>query len=116
MAMDIITKEKKSISWHGLPANVNHDLGGLRRDEIALKNSIVQKKKHLSRILQNVGYLFSLCHESPDSLIDCVVMAWCHTSMCSVISCSIFFLIFCFLSSDFSLSLLSLHPSPSTVT
>lgn len=55
MAMDIIAKEKKNISWHGLPANVDHDLDSLRQDEEILIRSIDQKRKHLSRILQNVS-------------------------------------------------------------
>ena len=53
MAMDIITKEKKNISWHGLPANVDHDLDALKNDEENLINIIAQKKEHLGRILQN---------------------------------------------------------------
>ena len=59
MAMDIIAKDKKQISWHGLPANVDHDLGTLRKDEEDLKKTIQQKKDHLSRMLQNVSILLN---------------------------------------------------------
>ena len=88
MAMDIIIKDRKNISWHGLPANVDHDLEGLARDEIALKNSIVHKKKHLSRILQNVRWLLVV--------VSCCCFVFLLSSQNIVLTFFSFFLFFFF--------------------
>eukprot|EP00946_MAST-07B_sp_MAST-7B-sp1_P004620 g4620.t1 len=51
MAMDIITKEKKQISWKGLPSNVDHDLESLRRERKYLEATIQKKRGHLQELL-----------------------------------------------------------------
>lgn len=57
MAMEIITKEKKQISWKGLPSNVDHDLESLRRERKYLEATIHKKRGHLQELLLQVGFL-----------------------------------------------------------
>ena len=55
MAMDIITKEKKQISWKGLPSNVDHDLESLRRERKYLEETITKKRAYLRELLLQVS-------------------------------------------------------------
>ena len=55
MAMDIITKEKKQISWKGLPSIVDHDLESLRREQKYLEETIKKKHAHLRELLLQVS-------------------------------------------------------------
>ena len=51
MAMDIISKEKKEILWKGLPSNVHHDLGLLKREGQYLESEIERKRESLRELL-----------------------------------------------------------------
>ena len=57
MAMDIITKHKKEISWKGLPSNVDHDLESLRREQKYLQEVIEKKRADLQELLLQVRFL-----------------------------------------------------------
>lgn len=51
LAMDIIAKDKKQISWKGLPSTAQHDLQLLEREEEARKEQVQAKRKALKEIL-----------------------------------------------------------------
>jgi len=51
MAMGIISKEKKCITWIGLPDGVSKDVSDLTKDKIGRMERIKQKKAQLSELL-----------------------------------------------------------------
>mmetsp|Transcript_19279 Transcript_19279/g.24874 ORF Transcript_19279/g.24874 Transcript_19279/m.24874 type:complete len:319 (-) Transcript_19279:294-1250(-) len=51
MAMDIITKEKKAISWKGLPTNAHADLDMLRREKEYRMQEVERKREALRELL-----------------------------------------------------------------
>lgn len=51
MAMDIIVKEKKQITWQGLPTSAHHDLQLLEREEQYRKEQVQNKRRALQEIL-----------------------------------------------------------------
>ncbi|KAL7574433.1 hypothetical protein ACA910_015806 [Epithemia clementina (nom. ined.)] len=51
MAMDIITKEKKAISWKGLPTSAHADLDMLQREKEYLQQEVEVKKEALRELL-----------------------------------------------------------------
>lgn len=52
MAMDIIQKDKKAISWRGLPTAAHADLDMLHREVAHKRQLIVQKREQLRELLQ----------------------------------------------------------------
>lgn len=57
LAMDIISKDKKQISWKGLPSTAHHDLQMLEREEEARKKQVQAKRKQLQEILlQHISF------------------------------------------------------------
>ena len=52
MAMNIITKEKKQISWKGLPSNYERELANFEKQVETRRLSIARKRQHLREILQ----------------------------------------------------------------
>mmetsp|Transcript_11490 Transcript_11490/g.25758 ORF Transcript_11490/g.25758 Transcript_11490/m.25758 type:complete len:503 (+) Transcript_11490:95-1603(+) len=57
MAMDIISKEKKQITWKGLPSTAHHDLDVLQRERRARLEEIRRKQECLQELLvQNVCF------------------------------------------------------------
>lgn len=52
MAMDIIQKDKKAISWRGLPTAAHADLDMLHREVAHKRQQIVQKREQLRELLQ----------------------------------------------------------------
>jgi transcription factor Dp-1 len=57
MAMNIINKDKKEISWIGLPNNLIHDYDGLQGEKKAMEERLVQKRKHLQELITRVSSL-----------------------------------------------------------
>lgn len=51
LAMDIIAKDKKQISWQGLPCSTQHDLQLLEREEQFRKEQVQMKRRALQQIL-----------------------------------------------------------------
>jgi transcription factor Dp-1 len=51
MAMDIISKEKKEISWKGLPSNAHHDLEMLKREGHFREKEVERKRESLRELL-----------------------------------------------------------------
>lgn len=51
LAMDIIAKEKKQITWKGLPSTAQHDIQLLEREEEARKEQVQAKRRVLQEIL-----------------------------------------------------------------
>lgn len=51
MAMDIISKEKKEISWRGLPTNAHHDLDMLQREGHYRQQEVERKRESLRELL-----------------------------------------------------------------
>src|SRR3569832_2286791 len=51
MAMDIITKEKKAITWKGLPTSASQDLDMLGRERDYRAQEIAKKRKELQELL-----------------------------------------------------------------
>mmetsp|Transcript_29608 Transcript_29608/g.48854 ORF Transcript_29608/g.48854 Transcript_29608/m.48854 type:complete len:276 (+) Transcript_29608:91-918(+) len=51
MAMDIISKEKKEISWKGLPSNAHHDLDMLKREGQFREKEVERKRESLRELL-----------------------------------------------------------------
>ena len=51
LAMDIIAKDKKQISWQGLPSSTQHDLQLLEREEQFRKEQVQMKRRALQQIL-----------------------------------------------------------------
>ena len=57
MAMDIISKEKKEISWKGLPESTANNTSALRREKETIHKSVERKKRHLEELLlQQVAF------------------------------------------------------------
>eukprot|EP00941_MAST-03F_sp_MAST-3F-sp1_P004712 g4712.t1 len=52
MAMDIISKVKKDITWKGLPSNAKHELEALREETDRVKYRVRQKCAHIAEMLQ----------------------------------------------------------------
>ena len=51
MAMNIISKEKKDITWRGLPTNPDADLEALRAEKIRVRLRLDKKERHLSDLV-----------------------------------------------------------------
>ena len=51
LAMDVIAKDKKQITWKGLPSSAQHDLQLLEREEQFRKEQVQSKRKALQEIL-----------------------------------------------------------------
>ncbi|CAB9518093.1 Transcription factor Dp-1 [Seminavis robusta] len=51
LAMDIISKDKKDISWKGLPTMAHHDIEVLEREEEARKEQVQAKRRALQELL-----------------------------------------------------------------
>ena len=51
MAMDIISKEKKEITWKGLPNNASHDLEMLQREKELRIKEVQRKRECLQELL-----------------------------------------------------------------
>lgn len=51
MAMDIISKEKKEITWKGLPNNASHDLEILEREKELRIKEVQRKRECLQELL-----------------------------------------------------------------
>lgn len=51
MAMDIITKDKKEITWKGLPSGATQDADMLRRDLALRRQQIQRKRESLAELL-----------------------------------------------------------------
>lgn len=51
MAMDIITRDKKEITWKGLPTSVSQDADTMRRELAARKQRIQRKRDSLAELL-----------------------------------------------------------------
>jgi transcription factor Dp-1 len=51
MAMDIIVKDKKEISWKGLPTSASQDLDGLHRELWYRERAVSQKRETLRELL-----------------------------------------------------------------
>ena len=57
MAMDIISKEKKEISWKGLPSNAQHDLDLMGKEREGKEQEVKRKRSQLKELLkQGRGY------------------------------------------------------------
>jgi hypothetical protein len=57
MAMDIISKEKKEITWRGLPSNATMDFDVLERQRQQIGATIARKKRHLQdKVRQLVAF------------------------------------------------------------
>jgi hypothetical protein len=54
MAMDIIAKEKKSITWKGLPANAERNVQDLRVEKARRESRIQMKREHMCELLHQV--------------------------------------------------------------
>ena len=52
MAMDIITKDKKSITWKGLPSSASQDLDMLHREREYRLQEVQRKRESLKELLQ----------------------------------------------------------------
>ena len=67
MAMDIITKEKKEISWKGLPTSTHADLDMLQRDKEYLRQEVESKREALRELLvQQVCFRNLVAHNASD--------------------------------------------------
>jgi Transcription factor DP/E2F/DP family winged-helix DNA-binding domain len=51
LAMDIISKDKKQITWKGLPTMAHHDIQLLEREEQARKEQVKAKRRALQELL-----------------------------------------------------------------
>ena len=57
MAMGVITKVKKQITWKGLPSNTRRDLDMTDRQILEKKQVIAEKRQHLEELLvQSISY------------------------------------------------------------
>jgi Transcription factor DP/E2F/DP family winged-helix DNA-binding domain len=57
MAMGVISKVKKQITWNGLPSNTRRDLDMLERQIEEKRQSITEKRQHLEELLvQSISY------------------------------------------------------------
>lgn len=57
MAMDIISKEKKQITWKGLPSSAHHDLDVLQRERRGRLEEVRRKQECLQELLvQNICF------------------------------------------------------------
>lgn len=57
MAMDIISKEKKEITWCGLPSNAHRDLDLLKRERDAKQLEVERKRESLrDLVIQQIGF------------------------------------------------------------
>ena len=54
MAMDIISKEKKEITWQGLPSNAAHDLAASEQRAAELRRHVAEKKTALRELVAQV--------------------------------------------------------------
>ena len=72
MAMDIITKEKKSIMWRGLPTNTEQEGARLQMDLASRAERIDRKKVHLQELLaQQVSFKQLISrNRAPDEAAD----------------------------------------------
>jgi len=52
MAMNIISKEKKDITWRGLPANPEVDLEALSAEKLRIQLRLDKKEKHLADLVE----------------------------------------------------------------
>jgi len=52
MAMNIISKEKKDITWRGLPNNPEVDLETLRAEKLRVQLRLDKKEKHLADLVE----------------------------------------------------------------
>ena len=64
MAMDIISKEKKQITWKGLPSNAHHDLEMLRRERRHRHETAHTKTECLRELLVQVVCFRNLCRRN----------------------------------------------------
>ena len=60
MAMDIISKEKKQITWKGLPSSAHHDLDVLQRERRGRLEEVRRKQECLQELLLLVWALLLL--------------------------------------------------------
>jgi hypothetical protein len=57
MAMGVINKVKKQITWQGLPSNTRRDLDTMERQIQEKQHAIVEKRQHLEELLvQSISY------------------------------------------------------------
>ena len=57
MAMDIISKEKKEISWVGLPTNAHRDLDILKAERETRLTELAKKREVLKDlVVQQIGF------------------------------------------------------------
>jgi transcription factor Dp len=57
MAMNIISKEKKEIRWHGLPTNTIQEVDDLEKENEKLRERVEMKQQQLRElILQHVAF------------------------------------------------------------
>eukprot|EP00566_Odontella_aurita_P005957 CAMPEP_0113591838 /NCGR_PEP_ID=MMETSP0015_2-20120614/37497_1 /TAXON_ID=2838 /ORGANISM="Odontella" /LENGTH=582 /DNA_ID=CAMNT_0000498275 /DNA_START=279 /DNA_END=2028 /DNA_ORIENTATION=+ /assembly_acc=CAM_ASM_000160 len=64
MAMDIISKEKKQITWKGLPSNAHHDLELLQRERAKRAEEVQRKTGCLKELLEQVVCFRNLCRRN----------------------------------------------------
>ena len=60
MAMNIITKEKKDITWRGLPPSVGSDLQSLRNSKAQARQRCEKKRAHLAELVEQHAALEAL--------------------------------------------------------
>ncbi len=60
MAMNIITKEKKDITWRGLPASADADMELLRAQKLRARQSCDSKHAHLAELVEQHAALEAL--------------------------------------------------------
>lgn len=60
MAMNIITKEKKDITWRGLPPSVGSDLQSLRNSKVQARQRCDKKRAHLAELVEQHAALEAL--------------------------------------------------------
>ena len=60
MAMNIISKEKKDITWRGLPASADTDVEALRVEKLRARQRREQKHTHLTELVEQHSALASL--------------------------------------------------------
>jgi len=52
MAMDVIAKDKKEITWKGLPTSAAHDVGLLQRELVLRQHEVHRKRAALQELIQ----------------------------------------------------------------
>ena len=67
MAMDIIQKDKKAISWRGLPTSAHADLEMLQREVDTKRHAVVQKRQQLRELLHQQVCFRNLLQHNADS-------------------------------------------------